>query len=441
MDISVIGLGKLGSPMAAVMASKGHRVIGLDFNPTYVADLAAGRAPVEEPQLQTLIDHAHANLTATTDYAEAIARTSVSFIIVPTPSTEQGEFSNDYVIQALDSIGAALKNKPGRHLVVLTSTVMPGSSSQTLIPVLERASGRRIGPDLGYCYSPEFIALGTVVRDLLNPDFLLLGESDRLSGDELETLYHGVCDNDPPVARMNLVNAELAKISVNAYVTMKISFANMLADVCDRLPGADVDQVTAGLGLDRRIGPHYLKGSMAFGGPCFPRDNRAFGVLADRIGARADLPRSSDLLNQYQSRRLIDIVRKIAPSGCTVAVLGLSYKPNTYVVEESASLRLVSDLHSGGYRVIAHDPQALDSARAVLDAPVTLQPDLRRALDAAEVIIIATPWADYKALPLDLLAGKAVIDCWRLLDDAQYGSACALHHIGSGTLASRPPHY
>ncbi|CCQ74179.1 Putative UDP-glucose/GDP-mannose dehydrogenase [Magnetospira sp. QH-2] len=421
--------------MAAIMASKGHRVIGVDYNETFVADLKAGRAPVEEPDLQDLIHQAQGNLDATTRYDDAIARSTATFIIVPTPSVENGEFTNDYVIQTLEAIGQALRNKTEDHLVVVTSTVMPGSSSQTLIPVLEQASGRRIGEGLGYCYSPEFIALGSVVHDLLNPDFILMGESDPAAGDWLESIYKSVCDNDPPIARMALVNAELTKISVNAYVTMKISFANMLADVCDRLPGANVDEVTAGLGLDRRIGRHYLKGAMAFGGPCFPRDNRAFGVVADRIGARADLPRSSDLLNQYQSQRMNDIVGRLAPSGCTVAVLGLSYKPHTYVIEESASLRLIEDLHGNGHKVMAHDPMALDNAREALGDQAEYTADIADALAEASVVILATPWPQYRDIDPSLLAGKKVIDCWRMLDDSEYAGHCELHHLGAGILA------
>ena len=152
------------------------------------------------------------------------------------------------------SVGRGLAGRDAYHVVVVGSTVMPGSCEAELGPALERASGRRIGDDLGLCYSPEFIALGNVIRDMLEPDMVLIGESDSRAGDVQERLYRGVCENDPPFRRMSLVNAELTKIAVNTYVTMKISYANALADMCDRLPGADVDVVTDALGLDTRIG-------------------------------------------------------------------------------------------------------------------------------------------------------------------------------------------
>ena len=140
---------------------------------------------------------------------------------------------------------------------------------------------------MGLCYNPEFIALGNVVRDLLNPDFILVGESDSTAGDTLESLYRSTCDNHPPIRRMDLMNAEIAKLALNTYVTTRITYANMLAEICERLPGADVDVVTSAIGLDSRVGTRCLKGATAYGGPCFPRDNLAFAKLARMIGARA----------------------------------------------------------------------------------------------------------------------------------------------------------
>ena len=154
--------------------------------------------------------------------------------------------------------------------MVLTSTVMPGMTGGPVRAALEETSGKRCGEDFGLCYGPEFIALGSVIRDFLNPDFLLIGESDSRSGEILEQLYHVVCENSPPVARMNLINAEITKLAVNTYVTTKISFANMLARICEKLPEANIDVVTSALGRDTRIGQKYLKGAVSYGDPAFP---------------------------------------------------------------------------------------------------------------------------------------------------------------------------
>ena len=276
--LSVFGLGKLGAPMLAVFAHKGFEVIGTDLNPAFVDAINDGRAPVEEPGLAGMIAANRARIRATLDPAEAVAASDASFIIVPTPSGPDGFFRNDYLVSALEAIGRAIRAKAGYHLVVVTSTVMPGATGGILRETLERASGRRVGPDLGLCYNPEFIALGTVVRDMLNPDMILIGQSDAKAGDMLEAIYRQSVESRPDYQRMNWVNAELCKIAVNTYVTTKISYANMIAGMCDRLPGADADVVTHALGADSRIGRKYIKGAIAYGGPCFPRDNKAFAA-------------------------------------------------------------------------------------------------------------------------------------------------------------------
>ena len=189
MRISVIGLGKLGSPMAACFAANGFTTIGVDVNETYVAAINDGRPPVYEPQLAELLAEGRSCLTATTDTVDAVARTDATFVIVPTPSDENGGFALDYVLQAMEAIGQALREKNTYHLVVLTSTVLPGATGGLVLETLERTSEKHVGSDFGLCYSPEFIALGTVIRDFLNPDFLLIGESDEHAGQVLADLY------------------------------------------------------------------------------------------------------------------------------------------------------------------------------------------------------------------------------------------------------------
>src|SRR5436190_5754910 len=335
MKLSVLGLGKLGAPLAAVFASKGFPVIGSDLNPSFVDAINAGRTPVDEPRLQELISENRERLRATTDGEAAVAETDVTFVIVPTPSGPDGRFTNSFVVDAMQIVRAGLRKKTSYHVIVITSTVMPGSTGGEIRAALECHSGRTVGDTLGLCYNPEFIALGSVVRDMLSPDMILIGESDARAGEILERIYERSCDNKPAIRRMNFVNAELTKISVNTYVTTKISYANMLADICDRIAGADVDVVTQAVGSDSRVGAKYLRGAIGYGGPCFPRDNVAFASLARSLGARAELAEATDSINQYQVERVMGAVLSRLPEGGTVGILGLSYKPDTSVVEQS----------------------------------------------------------------------------------------------------------
>jgi UDPglucose 6-dehydrogenase len=432
---SIVGLGKLGASMAAAIASRGFNVVGVDINRQAVDALNAGRAPVQETGLDELIAANRERLRGTMSHRDAIADSDVTFVIVPTPSDESGAFSLQYAAWAFGEIGAALKEKAGYHLVVLTSTVLPGSTRHGLLPILEERSGKRCGADFGLCYSPEFIALGSVIRDFLNPDFTLAGEFDERSGRMLEEAYAGIMPNHPPCQRMSLENAELTKISVNTYVTMKITFANMLADLCERIPGGDVDVVSKALGLDARIGRKYLTGALGFGGPCFPRDNVALSYMARALGTRADLAETTDQVNRSLAHTVLERIGLSVGHGATVAVLGLAYKPFSHVTEESQGIALAKALSRRGARVIAHDPLASAMASHELHDHGLVLNALEDCLAQASTVIITTPDPVYASLkakdfsPDDRLV--TVVDCWRVLA-AELANHPAIRYIPIG---------
>jgi UDPglucose 6-dehydrogenase len=419
---SIVGLGKLGASMAAAISSRGCRVVGVDINRAAVQAVNEGRAPVQETGLAEMIAANRARLCATDSHRAAIHGSDVTFVIVPTPSDESGAFSLQYAAWAFGEIGAALADKKEYHLVVLTSTVLPGATRHGLLPILEQRSGKRAGIDFGLCYSPEFIALGSVIRDFLNPDFTLVGELDDRSGRTLELAYAEIMPNQPPCQRMSLENAELTKIALNSYVTTKITYANMLADLCERIPGGDVDVVSNALGLDSRIGRKYLTGALGYGGPCFPRDNVALGFLARALDTHADLPEATDRVNRSLAATLLDRVGVSIAHGTTVAVLGLAYKPASHVIEEAQGIVLARALSRRGARVVAHDPLAGSmAAHELKDQGLVLQ-SLADCLQQASVVVITTPDPVYRALgPADFTAAGrpvTVVDCWRLLAPA-----------------------
>jgi UDPglucose 6-dehydrogenase len=415
----VIGLGKLGAPIAACIAARGFRVTGVDLNAQKVDCVKRGVAPVKEPGLTELIAEAGSNLEATTNIAEAVHQSSATFVVVATPSEESGGFSLEYVLPTCEGIGRAIATKKEHHLVVLTSTVMPGSTGGAVKEALERASGKKCGRDFGLCYSPEFIALGTVIRDFYYPDFLLIGESDARAGDELAEMYKQICKNAAPVARMNFINAEITKLAVNTYITTKISYANMLARLCEKLPGADANVVTDALGLDTRIGAKYLKGAVSYGGPCFPRDNRALAALASRVGASSGLAEATDRFNRAQVKSLAEMVKAQRGEDETVGILGLTYKPNTDVVEEAFGLLLAQDLAAAKLPVLVFDPSA-EAARVAHECKgVMIASSAEDCIARAGVVVLATPWQEFAEIPTAAWtradAPRVVVDCWRTL--------------------------
>ena len=425
--LSVIGIGKLGLPLAAYCAHKGYQVIGVDTNPATVEAVNQAKSPIYEPGLDGLLKSCHGRLSATTDYEAAIENSEITFILVPTPSEENGGFSTTYVEAAAKNIGEVLKSKSAFHVVVITSTVLPGATATVIKPILENVSGKMCGIHFGLCYNPEFVALGSVIRDLASPDAVLIGESDPRSGELLVELYKTVCNNNPPIVRTTFYNAEVAKLALNVLITTKITLANAFAEICERLPGGDVDVVTQFLGLDSRIGAKYLTGGLGYGGPCFPRDNLAFIALARQLNIQAWLQEATHRVNNHQNERIVNLVQQRLGNikNKTIAVLGITYKPNTDVVEASASLEVAKGLLQKGASLRIYDPAGNDAARHVLgDKNVVYAASVTDCLRDAQLCVLATPWEEFRSLtPEDFtvhMARPLVLDCWRFLDQQEF---------------------
>jgi len=398
-SISVFGLGKLGACIAATFAQRGIDVVGIDIDPEKVRRVNDGQAPVEEPLLAETIAAGHERLRASTDAQDAIA-TDASFFIPPSPGLPDGSFSNEFLLRAMQSAAQAIRKAEKKgHLFVCNSTTTPGAMDGVLIPMLEKETGWRCGQDFGVCYNPEFIALGNVVRGLLEPDMVLIGESDARSGAALEELYQKYNRNKPHIARMSIISAELTKISVNSYITMKISFTNQLRLIAERLPNADIHSILDAIGSDSRIGRKYLRAGLSYGGPCFPRDNRLLAFTARQLGLRAPLAEASDEVNELTKNKLLGTIDELTQPNDTVAVLGLAYKPDTWIVEESAGLHLAQHLQRGGRNVLIHDYAASPANSPslyefkILDDPNSLcnRPDVK-------VAVLCCPWPQYASL-------------------------------------------
>lgn len=429
--ISVIGLGKLGLPLMAAVASRGFDVTGYDNDPKKIKNYKECRW-LFEPGLEDLLAQ-NASRIQFTDKLERVLESGIIFVVLPTPSLPSGEFSIVFLEKLLIALAPHLKKTKNHPIISIVSTVLPGSM-QKLMVQLEKQSGKKCGDDFGMCYNPAFIALGNVIHNFLHPDFVLIGESDAKTGLALEKFYMNFCKSDAKIHRMNFVNAELTKISVNTFVTMKISFGNMLARICERLPGAHSEIVTQAIGSDKRIGTAYLKGALGYGGPCFPRDNKAFSSVAKRLGLRAHSAEATDKINTEQVGWLAGLVLEQSRKTDKIAVLGLSYKPDTDVIEESQGISLCKLLR-GKRQVLAYDPQAMPAAKNVLGKGVTFMKGLAECLTQADVIIITTPWKQFKDLrPEDLLCRnghpKKIIDPWRILE--QHGRLSAVEYIPLG---------
>jgi UDPglucose 6-dehydrogenase len=378
--VSIIGLGKLGGCLAAVSALAGLKTIGIDLDQNRIKQLTDRQ--VEEPKLASVLDTCRDKLTLTTDLAAA-AETDASFFTVPTPSLLDGSFSNEHVLRAVAACAKAVK-KP--HYFVICSTVTPGSCGKTILPAIERITGQASH----LAYNPKFIALGNVINGLSQPELELVGASDNDTGSALRRMYqiyygHTTCN-------MSLISAELAKIALNSYITVKISFTNQLRMIATQFPEADINDMLAALGHDSRVGKKYFNAGLSYGGPCFPRDNRLFDWTAHSVGQDAPLARAADTVNE---RSKTDVFNRVlnCTSG-TVAVLGMAYKPGTAVIDESPGLNLALRLQAAGRRVFVHDVAATPE-----NAPLLLTFDYIRDLKALDpgikYVIVCCAWPEY----------------------------------------------
>ena len=362
MKIAVIGLGKLGLPFALLLAHAGHKVSGLDLSPTRLMQIKENNLE-PEPEIAELVSTvSNQNFQVSSDWKEVLSDTEISFIVVPTPSDESGMFTNRYLVQALQEIGKAVNCLAPSHAVCVVSTVMPGSCDTELFDtLLNEISTMESRVNISLTYSPEFIALGSIVKNMRYPDLVLLGEREAWAGDLVLSAIESICLNKPYIQRMSRSSAEITKIAINTYVTSKISYANMIAEIADKTNGANKFEILEAIGRDSRVGTKYLKPGLGFGGPCFPRDNRALATYASSLGVNASMAHATQEINLRQPDVWISRIEQAISSvgtGKKILCLGMSYKPGSFVVEESQAISITSRLAELGYEVSAHDPLA-----------------------------------------------------------------------------------
>ncbi|VWX57559.1 putative GDP-mannose 6-dehydrogenase [Sphingorhabdus sp. 109] len=387
-SLSVIGLGKVGLPLAANLASAGSPVFGYDPDPVR-RDLLSSHDPQQdeifyENGLSHALKEGAVNLTAVDNMAEAILASAISFVIVPTPSLQNGSFSLSFVESVCSEIGKTLRSKAEDHLIVLVSTVSPASVADTIVPVLERASGKTCGKGFSFCYSPALIALGDVIKGFAEPDFAFVGEVDENGADQLNAFYSDRLPPETPIHRMSAESVEIAKLALNNFLTMKIGFSNLIGHLCDRTPNADVHDVLGALGNDTRIGGKFLNAGMGFGGPCLPRDNAALSASLSSVDLEPYLPEAIARSNMDHTTRLA----MIADPHRNVGVIGLGYKAASPVTLDSAAIALCNILIERGRNVYAFDPLADKMDFGSLHEQVILVSSLSKLFELVEMAFL-----------------------------------------------------
>jgi len=404
--VAVFGAGYVGLVTGACFAELGHDVVVRDVVASKIDALRAGRVPIHESGLEDMLERNRERLAFTLDVAEAVEGADVLYIAVGTPPT----YSGDADLSAVWTVVDELPEVERRIVVAMKSTVPVGTGRS----VRHRLDDRGLA-NVGYVSNPEFTAEGTAVRDFMEPDRIVIGAFDIADGDVIAKLHEGI---DAPIVRCDVPSAEMVKLAANAALVTRISFINEIANVCEAT-GADVTTVAEGIGLDRRIGPSFLRAGIGYGGSCFPKDSLALKQLAANSGYNFQLLNAVIEVNELQKRRVIGkLERRLGPlRGKRIALLGLAFKPGTDDMREAPSLVLAGRLLSEGAEVIAWDPVA-DGASLLHG--VEIAASALEALDGADAAVVVTEWPEVSEIDWAKAAGRmrgnVVLDGRNVLD-------------------------
>lgn len=431
MKVSIVGTGYVGLVSGACLSHLGHEVVCVDIDPAKVDMIAQKNPPIYEKGLQELLDaNVPDRLTATTNLRDAVLNSELSLIAVGTPFDGQ-LIDLKYIKQVAKEIGEALKDKDSWHMVVVKSTVVPGTTTDVVLPILEEASGKKAGIDFGVGMNPEFLREGEAIGDFMEPDRIVFGGIDERSIDALAELY-AVFEKTDKV-RTDPRTAEMIKYTANSLLATLISFSNEIANLCTA-QGVDVTEVMEGVHLDRRFSPilesgerirpgfvSYVWPGAGFGGSCFPKDVKALVAHGENGGIPMQLLRSVIEVNARQPQKMIDMLEAELGdvSGADVTVLGVAFKPGTDDIRESPSLPVIRALAEKGANVTAFDPIARKEAEHELGDILSFEDTLEGALEGAKAVLLMTSWPEFKDLPLKLAKGEdapLLIDGRRFID-------------------------
>ena len=423
----MVGLGYVGLSTAACLASKFH-VIGVDLDKEKVKLIGRGVPPFHEKGLSPLLrKHVQSGMLSCTTDSDPISTADFVFTAVGTPSTTSGEIDLSQVKSAVQSIGRAIAESKRRPVVIVKSTVVPGTS-RGLLRILEQYSGKSLGEGFGLCSNPEFLREGQAVRDTMKPSRIVIGPFDPFSRKRVLSLYRQFYGKQmPPIVDTSPETAEMIKYASNAFLATKISFINLMARLCEKIPGSDVKDVARGMGLDPRIGPLFLQAGPGFGGSCFPKDVQALVRYMRLMGLDASMLESTLSINETQPGNIASQAEKMlgGVKGKNIAVLGLAFNPDTDDVRESRAIPLIRKLVDRGATVGAYDPMAMEGAKKELGPIITYSSNARECVKGSNLVIIMTAWEEFMDLSSNELARlmgnkPRVLDARRIYDPERF---------------------
>jgi UDPglucose 6-dehydrogenase len=420
MNIGIIGAGFVGLTFAAVLGSKNINTILLDSDLKKIKQIERGIIPFYEPKLGTLLQKSlKKSLKISTDLDYVVNQCEIIFVTVGTPTRSDGKINLKNIELVIKEISLSLSKSKNIPIIVIKSTVIP-KTSETIRKILERNSKKKEGEGFGLVVNPEFLSEGKAVDDTLNPHIIVIGSNEKRSINKIKKFYNKLYKNKIPYFITNSQTAEMIKYANNSFLAAKISFINQLANICQTIPGTNIDDVANAIGIDPRIGNQFLKAGPGYGGSCLPKDLKALILFSKSIGQNPTLLEAVQKTNTEQIINLISLMKKILISleGKKISILGLSFKENSDDIRESVSINLIKQLLKYKINIIAHDPMAIENTRNEMGNKISYAKSIPDALKGSECVIIMTPWKQYSKITnkdFELMKNKIIIDTRRLL--------------------------
>jgi UDPglucose 6-dehydrogenase len=419
MKVGIIGLGFVGLSLTSVLSSKDFDVVGIDIDEEKCKKINNGIAPFFEPDLEKMLKNGLKKKLKITNNFSIIQNCDVIFVTVGTPQNKNGSINLSLIKKAVSTIGKNLRTNKKKPIILIKSTVIPGTMKKIILPILEKKSNKKDGKDFGLISNPEFLQESSAIRDTKFPHAIVLGGNQTKFMEKANKLFRKLHPNTPIIIT-NHQTAEIIKYANNSFLATKISFINQLSNICQKIPGANIDDIGKTIGLDPRIGKLFLNAGPGYGGSCLPKDMKALINFAKTSGINPILLNAVEEVNTKQLEQIILMIKQKLGDLASkkITILGTAFKPDTDDIRDSISIELIKKLLKRKALITIHDPKAIENTRDIFGSRIKYSKSVKDALSKSQCVIIMTQWKQYKKLnnnEFNHMTKKLVIDCRRIL--------------------------
>jgi len=433
MKIGIIGLGFVGLSFASVLGSRGFTVFGIDKNPKIITTVKSGVAPFYEPNLNKLLSKSLKKSLKIFSSINQVKDCDIIFITVGTP-TKKGQIDLTSVRAVAKEIGSFLSHSKKKPIVVVKSTVVPGTTQEVVQPIIEKNSKKMAGIGFELATNPEFLREGKAIEDTLKPHILVIGSENKITLNKIKKFYNSLYGTKVPYLLTNPQTAEMIKYANNSFLATKISFINQIANICQSIPDVNVDDIAKAIGSDPRIGSLFLNAGAGYGGSCFPKDLQSLITFSQKLGQNPELLKGVQKINSTQVLKLGNFIKKIKGlKNKQITIFGLAFKEDSDDIRESVSIKLIKNLLKDNFKITAHDPKAIENTKTIFKDRIKYAKTIPDALKNSECAIIMTAWKQYRNLTNNdfrSMKNKVVIDTRRILNNKNL--KIEYHALGKG---------